>query len=175
VAAEGYGLPADTIDERGARPDPPGVGTRDGRGLHVAVIGSRFNAEVTDRLVRGALEGLAACGVDPGHVVLRWVPGAFEMPLAAQRFAASGSVDAVVCLGAVIRGETGHYEMVAGQCAAGIQRVQLDTGVPVAFGVLTTENREQALQRSMPDESNKGREAAMTAVEMVHFLRRSVS
>jgi 6,7-dimethyl-8-ribityllumazine synthase len=99
-----------------------------------------------------------------------WAAGAFELPLVAMRLARSEAVDAVVCLGAVIRGDTGHYEFVAGECASGLQRVQLDTGIPVVFGVLTTETVEQALARSEPDESNKGREAALTAIGTVAVL-----
>jgi 6,7-dimethyl-8-ribityllumazine synthase len=99
-----------------------------------------------------------------------WAPGAFELPLVARGFARSGAVDAVVCLGAVIRGDTGHYDFVAGECARGLQRVQLDTGVPVVFGVLTTDTVEQALVRSEDDDTNKGREAAVTAIEMVRIL-----
>jgi 6,7-dimethyl-8-ribityllumazine synthase len=142
-----------------------------GGGLRVAVAAGRFNDLVTDRLVTGALDGLARHGVDPGSVTLVWVPGAFELPLAAQRLAASGEHDAVVCLGAVIRGATGHYEHVAGQCAAGLQRVQLDTGVPVVFGVLTTDTLEQALDRAGGKLGNKGFEAAATAIEMADLLR----
>jgi 6,7-dimethyl-8-ribityllumazine synthase len=100
-----------------------------------------------------------------------WVPGAFEVPLAAAQLAASGEVDAVICVGAVIRGDTGHYEHVAGQCAAGVQRAQLDTGVPVVFGVLTTETTEQALERAGGKGGNKGFEAATAAIEMVDLLR----
>jgi 6,7-dimethyl-8-ribityllumazine synthase len=99
------------------------------------------------------------------------VPGAFELPLAAKQLAASGEVDAVIALGAVIRGATGHYEHVAGQCAAGLQRAQLDTGVPVVFGVLTTDTIDQAIERAGTKAGNKGFEAAMTAIEMVDLLR----
>jgi len=144
--------------------------TCDGSGLRIALAAARFNGGITRRLIDGALAGLAACSVEPADVSLAWVPGAFELPLLAQHFTTWDSVDAVVCLGAVIRGETGHYDFVAGQCAAGIQRVQLDTGVPIVFGVLTTENVEQALERSLPDETNRGREAALTAIEMVRLL-----
>jgi 6,7-dimethyl-8-ribityllumazine synthase len=108
--------------------------------------------------------------VDRADVTVAWAPGAFELPLLARTLVARGA-DAVVCLGAVVRGETGHYELVAGECAAGIQRVQLDTGVPVAFGVLTTEDVDQALARSAPGEANKGREAAATAVEMARLVQ----
>jgi len=171
VSAEESELRPGSIDELAGQAGALLVGDEDGRGLRIAVVAGRFNGGITDRLVRGALRALQECGVDRSDVLLAWVPGAFEIPLAAQRFATSGGVDAVVCLGAVIRGETGHYDVVAGQCAAGIQRVQLDCGVPVGFGVLTTENVEQALARSLPDRSNKGGEAARTAVEMVRLLR----
>jgi len=145
-------------------------GSPRGRGVRVGMVCGRFNDLITERLRAGAREALAEHGVDDASVIEAWVPGAFEIPLAAQQLASSGEVDAVLCLGAVIRGGTGHYEFVAGQCAAGIARVQLDTGVPVAFGVLTTENVEQALERSAPDSSNKGREAAETALGMVDLL-----
>lgn len=146
-------------------------GDASGRGLRVGLACSRFNGGVTWRLLTGALAFLEEAGVDRSDVTVAWVPGAFELPLAARRLATASSVDTVVCLGAVIRGETGHYDLVAGECAAGIQRVQLDTGVPVAFGVLTTETLGQALARSQPDESNKGREAAQAALEMCRLVR----
>jgi len=142
-----------------------------GDGLRLAVVCSRFNELVTDRLLAGALDGLIRHGVDPASVTVAWVPGAFEVPLAAAQLAASGEVDAVICVGAVIRGDTGHYEHVAGQCAAGVQRAQLDTGVPVVFGVLTTETTEQALERAGGKGGNKGFEAATAAIEMVDLLR----
>jgi 6,7-dimethyl-8-ribityllumazine synthase len=142
-----------------------------GAGVRVAVVCGRFNDLITERLRGGALEGLRAHGVDDASIIETWVPGAFEIPLAAQRLATSGEVDAVICLGAVIRGGTGHYEFVAGECASGIARVQLDSGIPVIFGVLTTENVEQALERSAGGASNKGYEAAETALEMVDLLR----
>ena len=141
-----------------------------GGGLRVGVACSRFNGALTLRLLEGALDALDECGVDRADVTVAWAPGAFELPLVARALVARG-VDAVVCLGAVVRGETGHYELVAGECAGGIQRVQLDTGVPVAFGVLTTEDTGQALARSTPGEANKGREAAATAVEMARLLQ----
>jgi len=137
----------------------------------VALVCGRFNDLITERLRAGALEALRGHGVDDASITEAWVPGAFEIPLAAQQLASSGDVDAVICLGAVIRGGTGHYEFVAGECASGIARVQLDTGVPVIFGVLTTDNVEQALERSQPDASNKGAEGAATALEMVDLLR----
>jgi 6,7-dimethyl-8-ribityllumazine synthase len=142
----------------------------DGRGMRIAIACSRFNGRITSRLLEGALDGLDSALVDPSDVTVLWVPGAFELPLAARHLVV-GAFDAVICLGAVIRGETGHYEFVAGQCAAGLQRVQLDSGVPVIFGVLTTENTEQALTRSRPDAGNKGLESAWAAVRMASVLR----
>jgi 6,7-dimethyl-8-ribityllumazine synthase len=146
-------------------------GSLDGRGLRVAVACARFNGAITVRLLDGCLEGLVAAGVDAADVTIAWSPGAFELPVVAQAFAtAAVPYDAVVCLGAVIRGETGHYDVVAGECARGIQDVACNTGVPVIFGVLTCETLGQALERSASDETNKGREAAMAAVEMARLL-----
>jgi 6,7-dimethyl-8-ribityllumazine synthase len=142
-----------------------------GDGLRVAIVTSRFNDLVTERLHGGCVDGLTRHGVDPASITEAWVPGALELPLAAQRLASSGEVDAVVCLGAVIRGSTDHHVHVGGQCAAGLARVQLDTGVPVVFGVLTTDSLEQALERAGGKMGNKGFEAAATAVEMVDLLR----
>ncbi len=146
-------------------------GKLNGAGLRVAIVCSRFNDMITERLLAGARDGLIRHGTDEGSITEAWVPGAFEIPLVAARLAASGEYDAVVCVGAVIRGATGHYEHVAGQCAAGIQRAQLDTGVPVVFGVLTTDTVEQALERSGTKAGNKGFEAATAAIEMVDVLR----
>ena len=142
-----------------------------GDGLRIAIAASRFNDFITERLLAGARDGLVRHGVDEGSITVAWAPGAFELPLVAQRLAASGEYDAVICVGAVIRGATGHYEHVAGQCAAGITRAQLDTGVPVVFGVLTTETVEQAVERAGTKGGNKGFEAAMTAIEMADLLR----
>ena len=146
------------------------VGRLRGDGVRVAVVTSRFNDLVTDRLLAGCLDGLGRYGVDPASVTQATVPGALELPLAAQRLAASGEFDAVICLGAVIRGATDHHVHVGGQCAAGLARVQLDTGVPAVFGVLTTDSLEQALERAGGKAGNKGFEAAATAVEMVDLL-----
>jgi 6,7-dimethyl-8-ribityllumazine synthase len=146
-------------------------GKLNGAGLRVALVCSRFNDLITTRLVVGARDGLVRHGVDPSSISEAWVPGAFELPLVARRLAGSGEYDAVVCLGAVIRGATGHYEHVAGQCAAGIQRAQLDTGIPVIFGVLTTETIEQAIERAGTKAGNKGFDAAVAAIEMVDLLR----
>jgi 6,7-dimethyl-8-ribityllumazine synthase len=157
-------------------------GDHDGRGLRVGLACALFNGGITWRLLQGALEGLDGCGVDRRDVSVAWVPGAFELPLVARGFARAGSVDAVVCLGAVIRGETGHYDFVAGGCASGLQQVQLETGMPVVFGVLTTDDLTQALERSTVAEGddegdagagwagNKGYESAVTAVEMARLL-----
>src|SRR5918998_3096269 len=142
-----------------------------GDGLRVAIACGRFNDLITERLLTGARDGLVRHGVDAASITEVWVPGAFELPLVAQRLATSGEYDAVICLGAVIRGATGHYEHVAGQCAAGIQRVQLDTGVPVVFGGLTTDTIEQAIERAGTKAGNKGYEAAEAAIEMVDLLR----
>jgi 6,7-dimethyl-8-ribityllumazine synthase len=142
-----------------------------GDGLRVAIACGRFNDLITDRLLAGARDGLLRHGVDAASITEAWVPGAFELPLVAKRLASSGEYDAVICLGAVIRGATGHYEHVAGQCAAGIQRAQLDTGVPVVFGVLTTDTIEQAIERAGTKAGNKGYESAETAIEMADLLR----
>ena len=142
-----------------------------GDGIRVAIACGRFNGFITERLLAGARDTLSRHGVDDASVAVAWAPGAFELPLVAQRFAASGDYDAVICLGAVIRGATGHYDFVAGQCAAGISRVQLDTGVPVIFGVLTTDTIEQAIERAGTKAGNKGAEAAVTAIEMADLVR----
>ena len=148
------------------------TGAVDGQGVRVAVVCARFNDLITQRLLDGALAGLERHSVRQDDVTVAWVPGAFEIPLAAKRCAASGAFDAVICLGAVIRGDTAHFEYVAGPCAEGIQQAALETGVPIVFGVLTTENLDQALERSDPDGDNKGDEGACTALEMVDLLRR---
>jgi 6,7-dimethyl-8-ribityllumazine synthase len=149
-------------------------GTLDATGMRIAVVAGRFNDHITTPLLDGALATLAKAGLE--DVPVHWVPGAFEMPVVAQRLATSGSCDAVVCLGAVIRGDTPHFDFVAGECAAGIMRVALDTGVPVVFGVLTVDDLDQALARCGGPEhlgvaANKGEESAATAVEMVSLLR----
>ena len=141
------------------------------RPVRIGFACGEFNGGITDRMLTGALDELEAAGCDMASVVVAWVAGAFELPLVARSLAASGQVDAVVALGAVIRGDTGHYDFVAGECATGLQRVQLDTGLPVIFGVLTTDTVDQALVRSLPDETNKGAEAARTAIDTVAVLR----
>src|SRR5581483_3718419 len=129
----------------GSSPMPTYEGRLDARGLRIALLASRFNETITKSLLEGALSALRRHGLDDGSITVAWVPGAFELPLAAKRLAASGEFDAVVCLGAVIRGATAHFDYVAGQSAAGVARAALDTGVPVIFGVLTTETIEQAI------------------------------
>jgi 6,7-dimethyl-8-ribityllumazine synthase len=146
-------------------------GSLDGSGLRIGIVCGRFNDLITERLLAGAERTLRRHGVDPGDITVVWVPGAFEVPIAARAMAGSGTVDAVVTLGAVIRGATGHYEQVAGQCAAGVQRASLDTGVPVIFGVLTTDTIEQAIERAGTKAGNKGEESAAAAVEMANLLR----
>jgi len=139
--------------------------------MRIAIACSRFNDLITERLLAGALETLERHGVDRASITEAWVPGAFELPLVAKTLAASGEVDAVICLGAVIRGATGHYDLVAGQCGAGIQAAQLETGVPIIFGVLTTETIDQAIERAGAKMGNKGSEVAVAAIEMVDLLR----
>jgi 6,7-dimethyl-8-ribityllumazine synthase len=158
----------DVTDERVPEPDLDGAGA----GLRIAVVCGRFNSHVTLRLLDGVRRGLAACGVAESDVEEVWVPGAFEIPLAAKTFALTGRYDAVIALGAVIRGDTAHFEYVAGPCAEGLQQAQLETGVPVVFGVLTTENLDQALERSDLEGDNKGEESARTALEMADLLRK---
>jgi 6,7-dimethyl-8-ribityllumazine synthase len=150
------------------------VGSLEGRGVRVGLACGRFNGGVTARLLDGALSTLAEHGVDRSDMTIAWAPGAFELPLVARGFALGEQVDVVITLGAVIRGDTGHYDVVAGECARGVQDVQLATGVPVVFGVLTTNTVEQALERSLSDETNKGRESAETALEMVNLLRQRI-
>jgi 6,7-dimethyl-8-ribityllumazine synthase len=145
-------------------------GALDATGMRIAVVAGRFNEHVTRPLLAAALDALASAGLDA--VPVHWVPGAFEIPLVAQRLAGSGAFDAVVCLGAVIRGDTPHFDFVARECAAGIARVSLDTGVPVVFGVLTTDDLDQALARCGGSAGDKGVESAHTAVEMVSLLRK---
>jgi 6,7-dimethyl-8-ribityllumazine synthase len=146
-------------------------GGLNGSGLRVAIAVARFNELITERLLAGALDGLKRHGVDEGSITVARVPGAFELPLVCQRLAASGEYDAVIALGAVIRGATGHYDFVAGQCASGLQSAQLATGVPVIFGVLTTDTIEQAIERAGTKAGNEGFEAAATAIETADLVR----
>jgi len=142
-----------------------------GRGLRLAVAASRFNERITARLLEGALGAMGEAGVRDVDVTVVFVPGAFELPFAARRLAGSKRFDAVVCLGAVIRGATPHFDFVAGEAARGIGRAAEATGVPVLFGVLTTENLRQALERSGGRLGNRGADVARAAVEMAHVSR----
>src|SRR5256885_1865448 len=152
------------MGEKGEAPDLSGAD------LSIAVIVSRYNEDVSRRLLRGALNALEERGVPEPDVV--WVPGALELPVTALALTEKSEYDAIVCLGCVIRGDTFHFEIVATQSAAGLMQVQLDTGVPIANGVLTTEDREQAQARSGP-KNNKGAEAAEAAIEMANLRARS--
>jgi 6,7-dimethyl-8-ribityllumazine synthase len=140
-------------------------------GCRFAIIVSRFNDFVSSRLVDGAMDALIRHGADEQAVVLARVPGAFEIPLMAQRLAETGRYDAVICLGAVIRGSTPHFDYVAAEVSKGIASVALETKVPVTFGVLTTDNLEQAIERAGSKSGNKGWEAAMAAIEMVNLFK----
>ena len=144
----------------------------DARGLRVVVLAARYNESIVAGLLQGATEHWRALGGEASRLRIERIPGAFELPLAARQFALSHTVDAVVALGCVIRGDTAHFEYVAGECARGLQDVMLETGVPVAFGVLTTETEAQAVARSSPGAANKGAEAMDTAVAMAQLLRR---
>jgi 6,7-dimethyl-8-ribityllumazine synthase len=147
-------------------------GAPHGQGRRVAVVAARYNEVVTGRLVEGALEGLAHHGVASDDIDVVWVPGAFEIPVVTRRLASSGRVDAVICLGAVIRGETAHFELVAAEAARGIAAVTLDTGVPCIFEVLATDDLAQAQARAGGAHGNKGWEAATAALAMAEVLHR---
>ncbi|PWM78934.1 MAG: 6,7-dimethyl-8-ribityllumazine synthase [Phascolarctobacterium sp.] len=141
------------------------------KGMKVAIVASRFNEFITSKLIGGAEDCLIRHGADSDDLTLAWVPGAFEIPLAAQKLARSGKYDAVVCVGAVIRGATPHFDYVCAEASKGIAHVILETGVPVAFGVLTTDNIEQAVERAGTKAGNKGADAALSAIEMVNLMR----
>ena len=143
----------------------------DGTGLRVAILGARFNDHIVSALRDGARRGLQRLGVADADIMEVWVPGAFELPLGAKALAETGKVDAVICLGTVIRGDTPHFDYVCGEAARGIQDVQLATGIPVMFGVLTVNTEQQALDRSGPGIDNKGDEAAVGAVEMALLIK----
>ena len=145
-------------------------GTFDARGRRFAIVASNFNQLVVGNLLEGALACFRAHGISEDDLLVTWVPGAFELPFAAKTLALSGRYDAVVCLGAVIRGETPHFDHVATQAAQGIREAAMETGVPVAFGVLTTNTMEQALDRAGGKHGNKGWDAAMAAMQMASVL-----
>ena len=142
-----------------------------GSGLRIAIVSSRFNEEVTSKLLQGALEGLTLCNVRDEDVTIASVPGALELGLTAKALAETGKFDAIVCLGAVVKGETGHYDVVATQGTAALSRVSLDTGIPIGMGVITTNNMKQAMDRAGGKTGNKGSDAALVAVEMANLIR----
>ena len=139
--------------------------------MKVGIVAARFNEFITNKLLGGALDGLTRHDVREEDIEVAWVPGAFEIPLIAAKMAKSGKYDAVICLGAVIRGSTSHYDYVCNEVSKGIASVSLETGVPVLFGVLTTENIEQAIERAGTKAGNKGYDCALSAVEMVNLIR----
>ncbi len=140
--------------------------------LRIVLVASRFNESIVERLVQGAVEVLASHGADPASLELVRVPGAFDLPPVVRKLAESRNFDAIVALGAVIRGETPHFDYVAGECAAGLARIAYETGVPVAFGVLTTDTVEQAEERAGGGEGNKGADAARAAIELANLMRK---
>jgi 6,7-dimethyl-8-ribityllumazine synthase len=142
-----------------------------GAGLHFGIVVARFNGLITSKLLDGAMDGLIRHGVRDEDVDVAWVPGSFEIPVAAKRMAQTGRYDAVLCLGAVIRGATPHFDYVAAEASKGIAAVALQTGVPIIFGVLTTDTIEQAIERAGTKAGNKGYDAAVTAIEMANLLR----
>ena len=146
-------------------------GMYEGEGLKVAIVASRFNEFITTKLVGGAEDCLLRHGVNADDISLAWVPGAFEIPLIAKKLADSKKYDAVICVGAVIRGDTSHYDLVCNESAKGIAQVELATGIPVLFGVITTENIEQAIARAGSKAGNKGYDCALSAIEMVNLMK----
>ncbi|MBR6107012.1 MAG: 6,7-dimethyl-8-ribityllumazine synthase [Oscillospiraceae bacterium] len=148
-------------------------GIYEGKGLKIAIVASRFNEFITSKLVGGAEDCLRRHDVADDDITLAWVPGAFEIPLLAKKLAKSGKYDAVICVGAVIRGATSHYDYVCAEVSKGIAAVSLETGVPVMFGVLTTDTIEQAIERAGTKAGNKGYDCAMGALELVSLLKKA--
>ncbi len=146
-------------------------GKLDAKGLRFGIIVSRFNSFISERLLEGALDALLRHGAEDRNITVARVPGAFEIPLIAKQMAAGSKYDAIICLGAVIRGATPHFDYVAGEVTKGIAHVSLDTGIPIAFGVLTTDSIEQAIERAGTKSGNKGFDAAMTAIESVNLCK----
>lgn len=146
-------------------------GIYEGKGLKIAVVASRFNEFITSKLISGAEDCLLRHGVADEDITLAWVPGAYEIPMIAKKFAMSGKYDAVICLGAVIRGATSHYDYVCAEVSKGIAQASMESGVPVLFGVLTTDTIEQAVERAGTKAGNKGTDCAMGALEMANLLR----
>ena len=142
-----------------------------GNGMKIGIVAARFNEFIVSKLIGGAEDALVRHGVDMAQVDLAWVPGAFEIPLVAQKMAASGKYDAVICLGAVIKGSTSHYDYVCAEVSKGVATVGLNTGVPTLFGVLTTDNIEQAIERAGTKAGNKGYDVACSAFEMVNLIK----
>lgn len=140
-------------------------------GLKFGIVVGRFNEFISSKLLGGAIDGLVRHGADEADISVAWVPGAFEIPIVAQKMANSSKYAAVICVGAVIRGSTPHFDYVAGEVSKGIARISLDTGVPVIFGVLTTDTIEQAIERAGTKAGNKGYDAAVTAIEMANLLK----
>jgi len=147
-------------------------GFYEGKGLKIAIVASRFNEFITNKLVGGAEDCLRRHNVEEDDITLAWVPGAFEIPLAAKKLAKSGKYDAIICVGAVIRGATSHYDYVCAEVSKGIASVSLETEIPVLFGVLTTDTIEQAIERAGTKAGNKGYDCAMSALELVQMLRK---
>ena len=139
--------------------------------IRVGIVASRFNEFITSKLLGGAMDGLLRHGTKEENIQVAWVPGAFEIPLIASRMAKSGKYDAIICVGAVIRGSTSHYDYVCNEVSKGIASVSLEAGVPVMFGVVTTENIEQAIERAGTKAGNKGYDCALSAIEMVNLIR----
>ncbi|NJD04835.1 MAG: 6,7-dimethyl-8-ribityllumazine synthase [Ruminiclostridium sp.] len=140
-------------------------------GLKFGIVTGRFNEFISSKLLGGAIDALVRHGADEANIEAAWVPGAFEIPLVAQKMAATKKFDAVICIGAVIRGSTPHFDYVAAEVSKGIAKVSLDTGIPVIFGVLTTDTIEQAIERAGTKAGNKGYDAAVTAIEMANLLK----
>lgn len=138
--------------------------------IKIGIVASRFNEFITAKLLSGSIDGLLRHDVDEENISVAWVPGAFEIPLIAKKMAKSGKYDAVICLGAVIRGATSHYDYVCNEVSKGIAAVSLETGIPVLFGVVTTENIEQAIERAGTKSGNKGYDCALSAIEMVNLI-----
>ena len=141
-----------------------------GQGIKVGIVNGRFNEFISGKLLDGALDGLKRHGVDEDNIEIAWVPGSFEIPLTAKKMANSGKYDGIICLGAVIRGETPHFDYVSSEVAKGVAKVGLDTDLPIIFGVLTTDTIEQAISRAGTKSGNKGYEAAESLIEMVNLL-----
>ena len=141
------------------------------QGMKVGIVGARFNEFIVSKLISGAEDALVRHGAEDRDITLTWVPGAFEIPTAAKWMAQSGNYDAIICLGAVIRGATSHYDYVCSEVSKGVAHVSLETGIPVLFGVVTTENIEQAIERAGTKAGNKGYDSAMAAIEMVQLKK----